>query len=342
MLFPSRLSLESRPDLSGVTFVELLSSCRHELSKTILIACHTLKVFKMDLRQIRYFRQVALELSFTRAAEALHMAQPPLSRQIKSLEEEIGVVLLDRNGRNIRLTEAGHYFLDQTELLAQKLAEIVRATQRIGRREKRRFGLGFVPSVLYGYMPTFIRQLRELDRSVELSLSEMITLQQFEALKTGRIDLGIGRIKLADPEIERIVLWQEELVIALPKKHPFSRRKSIKLADVASEPLILYPANPRPSYADHVLDMFRSKNLAPADTMEVNELQTALGLVAAGMGLAIVPTSAKSLFSDDVYYRPFFEQGITSPILLSWRKNDQSEFLQSVLALARSKAQPAA
>ncbi|NYT80015.1 LysR family transcriptional regulator [Alcaligenaceae bacterium] len=288
----------------------------------------------MELRQIRYFQRVAAELSFTRAAKALHMAQPPLSRQIKMLEEEIGVSLFERAGRGIRLTDAGRYFLDQTDLMMRKLSETVQATQRIGRQEKRRFGVGFVPSVLYGYMPAFIRRLRMLDPNVEISLAEMITLQQFEALKTGRIDIGIGRILLTDPEIERLVLWDERLIAAVPRESGLASRSSLTVEHILSETLILYPARPRPSYADHVLDIFQRKGAAPERVKEVNELQTAVGLVAAGVGIAIVPESVQGLFRDEVVYVPIGEPGFSSPIMLSWRKNDQSEFLRATLALA--------
>lgn len=289
----------------------------------------------MELRQIRYFQRVAAELSFTRAAKALHMAQPPLSRQIKMLEEEIGVSLFERAGRGIRLTDAGRYFLDQTDLMMRKLSETVQATQRIGRQEKRRFGVGFVPSVLYGYMPGFIRRLRMLDPNVEISLAEMITLQQFEALKTGRIDIGIGRILLTDPEIERLVLWDERLIAAVPRESGLASRSGLTVEHILSETLILYPARPRPSYADHVLDIFQRKGAAPERVKEVNELQTAVGLVAAGVGIAIVPESVQGLFRDEVVYVPIVEPGFSSPIMLSWRKNDRSEFLQATLALAR-------
>lgn len=290
----------------------------------------------MELRQIRYFQRVAAELSFTKAAKALHMAQPPLSRQIKMLEEEMGISLFERAGRGIRLTDAGRYFLDQTDLMMRKLSETVQATQRIGRQEKRRFGVGFVPSVLYGYMPGFLRRLRGLDANVEISLAEMITLQQFEALKTGRIDIGIGRILLTDPEIERLVLWDEQLIAAVPRENHLASRSTVTVEQLLAETLILYPARPRPSYADHVLDILQRKGATPASVKEVNELQTALGLVAAGVGLAIVPESVHGLFNEEVVYVPISEPGFSSPIMLSWRKNDQSEFLKATLALARA------
>jgi DNA-binding transcriptional LysR family regulator len=292
----------------------------------------------VEFRQIRYFRQVASELSFTRAARSLHMAQPPLSRQIKLLEEELGVDLFERVGRGIRMTEAGQYFFMQTENLTQKLDEIIRATQRIGRKEKRQFGLGFVPSTLYGFIPQFIGRLRQLDDQVDIGLFEMTTLQQFDALKTGRIDLGVGRILLNDDEVERIILRNEGIVVALPAHHPLSKRSTLTLQDVVSEPLILYPARPRPSYADHVWTMFTNRGQTPNVIQEVNELQTAIGLVAAGVGAALVPESVRGLHRDDVAYVQLDEPGFTTPIMLSWRKKDESIFLKDVLSLAQTMA----
>lgn len=289
----------------------------------------------MKLKQIRYFQQVAQEMSFTRAAKVLHMAQPPLSRQIKLLEEELGVELFERVGRGIQLTEAGRYFQDRCDQIMKILDETVRGTQRIGRSEKYWFGLGFVPSVLYGYMPSFIRELNKLDDRVEIGLNEMTTLQQFEALKSGRIDIGIGRLTLEDSEISRLVLRDERLVVAVSARHPLASRHSLSLDDVRSLGLILYPAQPRPSYADHLLGLFKQQNVVPNVTQEVNELQTAVGLVAAGIGATIVPESVRGLHRDDIAYIDLDVPGFRSPVMLSWRKHDESQFLRRVIRLAR-------
>lgn len=289
----------------------------------------------MELRQIRYFQRVATLLSFTKAARSLHITQPPLSRQIKLLEEELGLTLFERAGRGICLTEAGRYFFDQTGHITQKLEEIVKATQRIGRKERRWFGLGFVPSVLYGYMPHFIRKLRVLDTQVEIGLIEMTTLQQFDALKAGRIDIGLGRILLNDPEIARLVLADEKLVVALSSDHPLSMRESLSLDETVLQPLVLYPAKPRPSYADHVTDLFTKAGYTLNIVQEVNELQTAIGLVAAGVGAAIVPASVRSLHRPDVAYVALDAAGFTSPVMLSWRERDDSDFLRAAINLAR-------
>ncbi|MGX9936023.1 LysR family transcriptional regulator [Advenella kashmirensis] len=292
----------------------------------------------MELRQIRYFQCVARELSFTKAARILHIAQPPLSRQIKMLEDELGVTVFERLGRGIVLTDAGRYFLDQTEKITQRLEETVNATRRIGKNDRIWFGVGFVPSTLYGHMPALIRQLRQLNTQVEIGLVEMTTLQQFEALKSGRIDIGVGRILLTDDEIERLVLTDEPLVVALPITHRLAGKTSVRLADIMDEPLILYPARPRPSYADHVLHLFRQKGYSPQVIQEVNELQTAIGLVTATIGISIVPESVRRLHRDDVVYVNLDEPEFTSPIMLSWRKNDHSAFLEQTIGLFKRTA----
>ncbi|SCU75875.1 HTH-type transcriptional regulator CatR [Cupriavidus necator] len=288
----------------------------------------------MELRHLRYFQVVALELNVTRAAERLHMAQPPLSRQIRQLEEEVGVALFDRVGRGLRLTEAGRFLLEQTTQLTQRLEETIEGTRRIGRQDKRWFGIGFVPSVLYGVLPELIRELRESDRhdqQVEVGLAEMITIEQIEALKAGRIDLGFGRIALNDPAIRQQVVMAEPLVAALPARLPAPRRKALTPQALAAQPFILYPARPRPSYADHLLSLFRAQGLQLRVAQEANELQTALGLVAAGIGITLVPASIQRLHRDDVRYCPIDAPGFVSPVIMSYREGDTSPFLARVV-----------
>ncbi|MBF2996819.1 LysR family transcriptional regulator, partial [Pseudomonas aeruginosa] len=172
----------------------------------------------MELRHLRYFQALARTLNFTRAAEQLHIAQPPLSRQIQQLEEMLGVALLER-GRPLRLTEAGRFFHEQSATLLDQLESICDSTRRIGQGQRQWFGIGFVPSALYGVLPELIRHLRG-DPELELGLLEMTTLQQVEALKSGRIDIGFGRIRIDDPAIRQSVLSEEPLVAALPAGHP--------------------------------------------------------------------------------------------------------------------------
>lgn len=292
----------------------------------------------MELRHLRYFQAVAREGSFTRAAATLHIAQPPLSRQIRQLEEELGVVLFERAPRALRLTEAGRYFYEQSLQLTARLDDVVAGTRRLGAQATRWFGIGFVPSSLYGFVPELIRQVRQADSRVEVGLTEMTSLPQIEALKRGHIDLGIGRITFDDPAIERRVLMNEPLVAALPMSHRLASRQRVTVAALAAEPFVLYPARPRPNYADHVLGLFREAGHAPQVVQEANELQTALGLVAAAIGVTVVPASVQRAHRADVRYVPIAAADFTSPVIVSYRKDDSSAFLMRVVATAERLA----
>lgn len=284
----------------------------------------------MELRHLRYFRVLAQTLNFTRAAEQLHIAQPPLSRQIRQLEETLGVELLERS-RPLRLTEAGRFFHEQSAALLDQLEQVAEATRRIANSERHWLRIGFAPSTLYDLLPELIRRLRRSE-DLELGLQEMITLQQVEALKAGRIDIGFGRIRINDPAIEQHVLREDPLVAALPCGHPLLGQP-LDLALLAREPFVLYPATPRPSYADHIMALFANHGLSVRVVQWTNELQTALGLVAAGLGITLVPASVQTQHRADIVYAPLTETSAVSPIILSRRAGDNSPLLKHCLAL---------
>lgn len=282
----------------------------------------------MELRHLRYFRVVAQTLNFTRAAEQLNIAQPPLSRQIQQLEDELGVHLLERS-RPLRLTEAGRYFQEQTGLLLEQLDRVNTDTRRIGTGHTRWLGIGFAPSTLYGALPDLIRRLRSYG-DIELGLSELITLQQLEALKSGRIDIGFGRLLFDDAAITQKVLREDPLVAALAAGHPLLEGP-VTLQQLSAETFILYPGNPRPSYADHVLGVFAQRGLKIHVAQMANELQTAIGLVAAGVGITLVPASVQRMHRDDIGYVALLDSSVTSPIVVSYRTGDVSDTLQRCL-----------
>jgi DNA-binding transcriptional LysR family regulator len=209
-------------------------------------------------------------------------------------------------------------------------------TQRLKEAERPRFRVGFVPSTLYGRLPELIRRYRAVRPGVELTLLELTTLEQIAALKEGRIDVGYGRIPFDDPAIERVLLRNERLSAALPSGHSLlARAGPLRLDDLAAEPLVVYPKSPRPSYADQVLALFRERDLKPLAVFEVRELQTALGLVAAEVGVCLVPVSVERLRRDNVVYRPLDEEKAVSPIIMSTRKGDRSPELAVILKLIR-------
>lgn len=290
----------------------------------------------MELRQLRYFTMVATERSFTRAAERLHMAQPPLSRQVQQLEDEIGVLLIRRGVRPLELTEAGRFLLDQAQQLLAKVGEIKAGARRIGDANKQFFAIGFVGSTLYGPLPLAIRRFREACPEVEINLSELTTHQQIEELKSRRIDIGFGRLVTAeDPAIAREILVEEPLTLAMGRDHPWAGKAVAWLKELVGQPFILYPGRPRPSFADQVLAIFRAAGLSPSIVQEAHDIQTAIGLVAAGIGVTLVPASVARLRGEDVVYVPMGDTNLRTPVLISYRTDDRSDLLHRFLAFAR-------
>ena len=279
----------------------------------------------MDFRHLKYFVAVAQERSFTRAAERLYISQPPLSRQIQQLEDELGLLLFDREARPLALTEAGRFFYARAVRMLEQLDESIAMTRRLSQVE-RRLVIGFVPSTMYGALPRIARLFRARKPQTPLVLVEKTSVEQVEALKAGQIDVGFGRVRFDDAALKREVLREERLVLAIPGEHPLAAEAGpVSLAQAAAYPLLVYPRKPRPSYADHVLSLFRDLGLEPAEVHEIQEMQTALGLVASGMGLCVVPESAQKLRREEVVYRTLVEPSATSAIIMSTRLNDQSE-----------------
>lgn len=281
----------------------------------------------MDLRQLRYFVAVARERNFTRAAEMLHIAQPPLSRQIQLLEEELGVTLIIRKSRPVKLTDAGRLFHEQALQILGRVDQMKDATRRVGMNRNRVLSIGFVPSTLYGGLPSLVRKLRQNAPELDIQLLEMLSIQQIPALKEGRIDVGFGRLKHSDPNTDSTVLREERLVVAAPLNSPLAQDQTPQpLSVIAGQKLIVYPKEPRPSYADQILTLLENKDVRPAEVIEVREIQTALGLVAAESGLCIIPSSARQMRSD-VWYRAIEDPEATSPVILNHRNGDTSRYL---------------
>jgi DNA-binding transcriptional LysR family regulator len=290
----------------------------------------------MELRHLRYFVAVANERNFTRAAERLNIAQPPLSRQVRQLEEELGVDLFDREARPIRLTEAGRLLYEQAvQVLAgvDRIREVLRDQAGKGRK---RFVIGFVGSTLYGLLPEVIRRFRECAACSDVSVIELSTIEQIAALKDGRIDAGFGRLRFEDAAIRRIVLAEEPLVAVMPINHPLAGGGPVHLEALLGEPLIVYPRPARPSYADQVLGIFHDLGLQPRIVREVREVQTAIGLVAAHVGFSIVPASVQRMKRDDVAYVPIVDSPAHSPIMMIHRAGDVSPELAQLVAISEA------
>lgn len=287
----------------------------------------------MDLRQLRYFVAVARERNFTRAAAQLHIAQPPLSRQIQLLEEELGVQLLIRNSRPVQLTDAGRLFYEQAIQLLGRAEQMQAATRRVGLHQRSVLSIGFVASTLYGGLPQVLQKLRARAPELDIQMVELMSIEQIAALKAGRIDIGFGRVPHSDPSVAGAVILEERLAVALPRASPMAvSAEPMPIAQLAGQRLIVYPKEPRPGFADQVLSAVHGHGVALSEVLEVREIQTALGLVAAEFGVCVIPQSACQM-RHDVHYRLIDDARVTSPVILNHRLNDNSRYIELVKQL---------
>lgn len=290
----------------------------------------------ISFRKLKYFVVLADSKSFTRAAETLCIAQPALSKHIKELEEEVGSRLIVRNSRPLVLTAAGQFFYEKSKAMLLELEETMMMTKKIGGVNKT-LTVGFVASSLYTALPTVIKQIKDLV-GIEVHLVEMNTMSQIAALKAGTLDIGFGRLQLHDVSVESEVLYEEGLHVAVPKDfaHLTQRGDDIRLVDLVDLPLIIFPEIPRPSFMDIVLQVFQSVGLTPKNIIPIRELQLALGLVAAGEGVCIVPSSFERLQRSDIAYIPLKEVTAKVHIVMNTRAHDHSPIIQQIKTIAKN------
>lgn len=293
----------------------------------------------MEFRHLRYFIAVAEELHFGRAAERLHMAQPPLSQQIRQLEEELGFQLFHRTKRSVQLTEAGQAFLKEARRVLKQLEQAVQVGQLTHRGELGQLVLGFVSSAAYNVLPTILRQFRASAPAVKLTLRELTTDQQLHRLRAGRIDIGLLRPPVEEEGLAQLILLQEPLMVALPEFHPLAEHAQISLKAIANEPFILFPRHLAPGLYDQIISLCQTAHFSPNVAQEAVQMQTIVSLVAAEMGIAIVPASLQNLQRTGVVYRPVQEQTPKAAIALVWRHQDASPTVQHFLAIAQQVIQ---
>jgi DNA-binding transcriptional LysR family regulator len=289
----------------------------------------------MELRHLRYFLAVAEELHFGRAAARLHIAQPPLSQQIRQLEAELGYPLFLRTQRRVRITEAGAAFRDEARALLERLELAKAAAGRVARGEAGALAVGFVASATYALLPRLYRRFRERHPGVTLGLEEMSTAEQVEALRAGRIQVGLARPPVGDDTLHVETLAEEPLVAALPARHPLAARARLPLRALAHEPFVLFPRHPRPGWIDVVQEACRAAGFRPAVAQEVLELSTAVTLVAAGIGVSLVPASAQGLRLDGVAYRPLQAPAPRTTLVALRRPDELRPVVERFLAVTR-------
>lgn len=291
----------------------------------------------MELRQFRYFVAVAEELHFGRAAERLHMAQPPLSRQIRALERELGVALFHRTKRKVELTGPGAVFLAEARGAVEQANHAVSAAQLASRAAH----LEVTYTSTAPYAPLFsavIRKYRKALPAVQLALCEMTTTRQLDALADGQADVSFVRPPLRSPPKSIVVapLLREPLVVALHEDHPLAKAEVIVPEALADEPLILAPRGI--GLYDQIVRLCRRAGFEPNVVQEAQQIQAIIALVSAGLGLTLVPASVRSLVAAGVVYRPLAIESDHAELALAHRRDDASAAAQAFITLALEAA----
>ncbi|CAN5687500.1 LysR family transcriptional regulator [soil metagenome] len=292
----------------------------------------------MELRQLRYFVAVAEELHFTRAAERLGITQPPLSQQIQKLEAELGVSLFSRNNRGVTLTEAGRVLLDGARRTLVESDRALHQVERVARGEVGSLMIGTVSSAWHGLLPRVLRAYRTHYPDVEILATSMSTTEQVERLLTGSLDAGFLRAPINQPALETEVMIPDSLMVAIPASHPLADYEQIELRELVDEPLVIFPRRYGPGGYDLIVQMCIEAGFRPQVVQETVEINAVIGLVNAGMGVSIVPSSIRQLRIEDIRYIPLAGEHPVWNLALTWRRENDTPVVNVFLDVARKIA----
>lgn len=291
----------------------------------------------MEMHQLRYFIAVAEELHFGRAAQRENVSQPPLSLQIRKLEEELDVKLFERTKRRVAITPAGSAFLPEAKAIIAATAHASRVAKRAYRGEIGLVNIGFVHSASLGYLPRLIGPFRQSFPEIEIRLHEMTVSEQMEALSKGRIDVGIVRPPIEEPEMTSFDVVSEPFCAVVPAKHPAAERTSIKLAELAQEDFVFYPKHRSPAFYNQLMTMCSTRGFLPRTVVEANTMYTAIGLVGTGAGIALVPQSVSCIAIPSVRYVPLSDHDEAATLTLVHSAGKVSQSTRKLIEFAAAE-----
>ena len=304
----------------------------------------------MELRHLRYFVAVAEELHFTRAAERLHMAQPPLSQQIRALEQELGVSLFERHQRAVKLTAAGERFLLRARALLEGASQAADEARRAARGEVGELNIGFTSSLpLMSLLPTALQRFRQQHGSVTLHFHEEFTREQFQLLGSNKLDVGVVRFNGEEdtPGLALREVRRDRLCAVLPRSHPLAARPGIALAQLAGERIIGYPSSSGNWLTRRLEKLAREAGFEWRVHQLAGEATTQIGLVDAGLGVAVLPAPLQCVQLPGICYVPLLDSHAYMTLTVAWRERDTSPlvaaFIDAMLAAgAAAPKQPPA
>ena len=266
------------------------------------------------------------------------MSQPPLSTQIKALEQDLGLVLFERTSRRVVLTDAGHAFLERSRMILGAVEEARAVARGAARGERGRLEVGFISSATLALLPSSIRLFRERFGGVELDLKELTSAQQIDALYGGEIGVGLVRLPLRAPGIQLEPIIEERLLVALPSGHALESLDRVPLEAIADLPLVFFTRQLVPGFHAQIVELFQRVGAFPKVAQHAVHIQTIVGLVASGIGLAILPESVERVTREGVVYRPLDAQDATSWMALARVEGDNSMLVENFAGAIRQAA----
>ncbi|RYL95713.1 LysR family transcriptional regulator [Sporolactobacillus sp. THM7-4] len=289
----------------------------------------------MELRHLTYFVTVAEELHFGRAAARLQMTQPPLSKQIQQLEEEMGVKLFRRTKRHVELTTAGEFFLPEARQVLAQMQQALDTAQKAQRGEFGRLVIGFVGSATYDILPEIIREYRRQFPDVSVILHELSTPDQVDALLDGRIDMGLLHPPISSSLIATEPVQTGVCALSFPKNHPLAGKDKLTIEDLRDVPFIVVSREIWPGLYDEFLSLFQDAGFTPRIVQEATEYQMVVGLVSAGIGVGVVPATAEKLFNLEAVYRQIDGAPLHAVLSMARLKKNSNPALDQFITLTR-------
>lgn len=298
-----------------------------------------MRVSAIELRLLRDFVAVVEQRSFRRAALKLHVSQPPLTRHIQQLEEALGTALLIRNARGVELTDAGAiYYEDAKNILALNGQAAERALLA-GQGQVGRIDIGVYGSAMFDTIPRIVQDFRVRHPRVEVAMHNLDRDSQTKALRDRRISVAFNRLFADEPDLRQEIVQTERLHFALPSRHPLAARTELGLKDVVDQTLILYPHISRPSFVDYVLRLFHQRGIQPGTIHEVDDLMTAISMVASGFGVTLATDAACNLKLPGIHYAPIRKADrAVLDLTIVYRSGDSSTLLAAFLGVVRAFA----
>jgi DNA-binding transcriptional LysR family regulator len=288
----------------------------------------------MELRHLRYFMAIGEEQHYGRAARRLRVAQPALSRQIQDLEEELGFKLFDRLPRGVKLSSAGNLFLGDVRRILQEITEASLRAGRVARGSSGTLSVGFTENSCWrGVVPESFRRFRERQPDAELRLRPSASVEQIEAIRSGRLDAGfVNFMPKSDPELDQLLVAIQHVELAAPKGHPLTRLKKIRLRDLTDVPFVWFPRWPSPAFYDRMMhECYRGGLKSPRIVQEGLNEATILSLVSSGLGVGWVLGTARWRCPETVVVLPVVDLNMPLTLALAWRRDNASPLLASFI-----------